>query len=125
MVVWSRWGFLVILLLIPSFMIADIPFLVGYVVTGSIQTPGPLYVSVLCAVWGISCIVIGNRINDPQKDRVVVDAQTNQKFVIRKRSTLFWIPMQYWGYIIIAAGVISAIVSLLGYAGLLPVATTI
>lgn len=117
MIVWSGWGLLVVILAIPASIAATI---VGGVFNALVPLEKPLLASIIGAIWGVSwgvsCIVVGRRINDPQKDRLVVDPNTNQKILIKKRSTLFWIPIEYWGYPIIAVTVIFVAVTLWDHA---------
>ena len=40
--------------------------------------------------------------------RLVVDKQTGQDLVLRRRHTLFFIPMEFWGPILLAVGVVLA-----------------
>ncbi|MGE5516172.1 MAG: hypothetical protein ACM31D_10165 [Bacteroidota bacterium] len=37
--------------------------------------------------------------------RVVVDKETGQELVLRSRHTLFFIPMEYWGAILVVGGI--------------------
>jgi len=52
--------------------------------------------------------VLGRRWNAPQPDRVLVDQQTGQQVVLKwkPRHTLYYIPMQYWSFVLAAAGVL-------------------
>jgi hypothetical protein len=45
----------------------------------------------------------------PSEERVVLDKQTGQEIVLRQRHTLFWIPIKYWTFIILAYPVIGTL----------------
>ena len=36
--------------------------------------------------------------------RVVVDKQTGREIVLRRRHTLFFIPIEYWGLVVVVLG---------------------
>jgi hypothetical protein len=61
-------------------------------------------------IWGFSMIVssavvwfLGTKLTDP--GRVLVDPRTEQVVTMRKKHTLFWIPLQYCALILALAGV--------------------
>jgi outer membrane lipoprotein SlyB len=58
----------------------------------------------------IATWIVGIRLNDPAQDRVLVDPQTGQRVVLRRRHSLFWIPMQWWAPLAAIAGIILALV---------------
>jgi hypothetical protein len=45
----------------------------------------------------------------PSEERAVIDKQTGQEIVLRQRHTLFWIPIKYWTFIILAYPVIGTL----------------
>lgn len=117
MLVWSGWGLLVIVLAIPAGIVSEF---IGVAAAAVVPLDKPILLSLIAAVWGIgwgvSCMLVGRRINDPKKDRLVVDVKTNQQILLRKRSKLFWIPVEHWGYPIIAVTIIYVAVTLWNYA---------
>lgn len=49
--------------------------------------------------------VIGLIVNNPTKDRIVVDEKTGERLMLKNRISLFWIPMEWWSVgIILMAG---------------------
>jgi hypothetical protein len=83
----SRWGYLVIVF-----------FLVAVVMAGGISTAYHLSresVFVLwLLLWGPLCVVMGRKLDRP-----------------KRHSALFWIPMEYWGYGIIALAILDIYMS--------------
>jgi len=62
-------------------------------------------------IWGVSMFVsaavlwfLGTKLADP--GRQLIDPQTGQVVMLRKKHTLFWIPMQYFGIILALAGIV-------------------
>ena len=47
--------------------------------------------------------------NSPPRERVVVDKKTGQELMLSRRDTLFWIPIKYWTFIILAYPVIGTL----------------
>ena len=47
--------------------------------------------------------------NTPTVGRVVIDKETGKELVLSTRHTLFWIPIKYWTFIIIAYAVIGTV----------------
>jgi hypothetical protein len=87
MMFFSRWGYLVIVFF---FVAAFIAGGIGTAYHLSRESTGVL----LFLSWGPACVIFGRRLDKPEK-----------------RSTLFWIPMEYWGYGLIFLGVLDAYVS--------------
>ena len=95
MIIWSGRGILSVLVLIISIIAciyilpkecADYGFAVSFLVAGLFS-------------W-----FFGKRWNSSQ--RILKDEKTGQRIVLKNRHTLFWIPMQYIGYIFILVGIV-------------------
>jgi hypothetical protein len=86
MIFYSRWGYLVAVF-----------FVVAAFIAGGVSTAYHLShesTSVLLFLfWGPLCLGFGRSLGTPEKP-----------------STLFWIPMEYWGYGLIGLGALSAYV---------------
>jgi hypothetical protein len=54
---------------------------------------------------GVALWFTGVRINR-NTERRLIDPKTGQDVVVRRRHTLFWIPMQYWAPVLALIGVI-------------------
>jgi hypothetical protein len=62
-------------------------------------------------IWGVSMLIsaavlwfLGTKLTD--LGRQLIDPQTGQVVTLRKKHTLFWIPMQYFGIILALAGIV-------------------
>ena len=65
-----------------------------------------------CAGTFISAIVIwivGRKLNDPAKNRVMIDKATGREILFKPDHSLFFIKMQYWAFIVAGIGVIMLI----------------
>jgi hypothetical protein len=54
---------------------------------------------------GVALGFTGVRLNR-NTDRRLVDPKTGRDVIVRRRHTLFWIPMQYWAPVLALIGVI-------------------
>jgi hypothetical protein len=84
MIFYSRWGYLVVVF-----------FVVAAFIAGGVSTAYHLSLEstsvLLFLFWGPLCVGFGRKLGTPEKP-----------------STLFWIPMEYWGYALIGLGALSA-----------------
>jgi len=104
-VVWSGYGFL-------AFLIPIALVLAGHLGTDALLGGGwyaahKAAAAVLLMVAAALVWVVGVKLNsDP--GRVLVDPQTQEQVVFKRRHTIFWIPMQ-WASALIAAMAIVAL----------------
>ena len=96
MIVWSGRGFLSIIVLFVTLFLCVSIFPTENVDYGFIIT---------AFVTGIFSWYFGKKWNT-KNERIVVDEKTGQRLKIKNNHTLFWIPMQYWGIIFSAFGII-------------------
>lgn len=105
MVIWSRWGILVILLAVACFIATQ-------VVTDSLSQDPQYYKShgwpKAVAAWIAAVILwpLGRYMNRTQ-ERQLIDPQSGQVVTLRTGGghALFFIPMEYWGIILAVVGV--------------------
>ncbi len=102
MIVWSGWGFLVIVAAIIGLFVGIAIFHEGW---------WAIAVGILLAAaanFGLSHLL------DRRKERVLIDPATNRQVVLRNRDSLFFIPVRYWSAIYLALGLILIGVALVG-----------
>lgn len=102
MVVWKGWG-LSILLFIFMFVL-PIEFLVEhYFGVGQYKALAwPIPLAIL--LGAIPTTIVGVILNN-KPARLLVDAETGEKVELKPNHSLFWIPMQYWGFILLGLSV--------------------
>ena len=95
MIVWSGRGYFSILVLVLSLFIAFkiLP-----------ETQKDLGFALSCAITGIFSWVMGNRWNAAR--RTMVNKHTGEEMVLKGNHSLFWIKLQYWGYIFSALAIV-------------------
>jgi len=87
--IWRGYGFLV-----PVF------WLVGYalyhLLADGLDLPFFPSGMALCVLTGFALWHIGKRLNDPKRDRLLLDPATGETVRLIDRHDLFWIKMEYW-----------------------------
>lgn len=96
MIVWSGKGFLSVLVLVVTFVLltmvlpkgqGDIAVIVGFFVAAAFS-------------W-----FMGKKLNE-EEGRTMIDKATGQEIEVKPNHSLFWIKMQYWGFIFGIFGVV-------------------
>ena len=105
-VIWQGRG--LVALVVPFFMLLGVEILVSLVFGVSFWTQnlGGMLTIVLLASAGI-VFGLDRRWTDP--GRVLVDEATGQKVILRRRHTLFFVPLKYWSIILLAGAVLSLV----------------
>lgn len=96
MIVWSGWGFVVALIMTVW---VGVVAAVGY-------TPRPRYLVAIAlgAALAAGLNYAFARYIDRGGERVLIDPATGQQVVLRRRDSLFFIPVRYWTWIILGLG---------------------
>ena len=99
MIVFSGWG-------LSSAVIGAAGLFGGVLAEPVLTAAGLPKMTALAAAWGAAAAVnwtIGSRLNN-RPERELIDARTGERFVMRSRHTLFWIPMQYYSFPMLLLG---------------------
>jgi hypothetical protein len=104
-IVWRGYGILVPVLAV---LVGFVPLAAVESVIGSAkyQPFAGVLALVTCSAAAAAIWVVGRALNG-QPGRVLVDPNTGQRVVLRKRHDLFWIPFEWWSVAVAAFGVIS------------------
>ena len=82
----------------------------GCALVGELLLGNPYGVSAGYIFASVVNYAVARRIHRQIKDRTVIDVDTGEKLEVKAaRSTLFWIPMEYWSGILIVLGLSIAI----------------
>lgn len=104
MIIWSGYGFLVPLFAIAAIAVAQI------VAPSAKYSSNPLsgiVTFVLLALAGAAIWFLGKKFNTAP-GRTVIDKQTGQEISLRRKHSLFFVPMEYWGPIVAVGGLLLA-----------------
>ena len=97
-IIWKGYGFLVPFIIVS--VVGAISVL-SWLLFPTTVFLGPCIGSFLAAaaVW-----YIGKKFNSPLKNRVMIDKQSGQEFILKPDHSLFFIKMQYWAFVMAPIG---------------------
>ena len=114
MLIWTRWGLGILIL---SIFIAMIPDIILQVIMAGKYTEGMLtsYSStpLMFFIAGVIMFFIGRKLNNPSNDKELIDNQTGETYLLKKRHTVFFLNVEYFGILFIIIGIVEAIALLL------------
>ncbi|MEI2388065.1 hypothetical protein [Breoghania sp. JC706] len=104
-IIWSGWG-------LCTLAIGFVGAFIAVLLSHSLGFPAALAI-------GFGIAALGNHFlarwrNDPSRQRELVDPQSGETVILRDRSTLFFIPIAAWTYIVLVLLVILEGIMLLG-----------
>jgi hypothetical protein len=106
MIIWKGYGFLVPVIAIVVGALISLLF-------GGLFNMNPSWTACIASFAAAAAVwFVGKKFNDPAKDRVMIDKQTGQEFIIKPDHTLFFIKMQYWAFVLAAFGVLTFITAI-------------
>jgi uncharacterized membrane protein YfcA len=104
MIIWKGWGILAVLITVAIVILVDF-------VTGSIYGDTRYYdnhnwpkgLALLLAA--IPVYFVGVYLNS-RPGRAMIDKATGREVMLRRSHSLFFIPMEYWGVVLLIAGIV-------------------
>ena len=104
MIIWSGLGFLVVVIVFVSSLLAEV---LTETITGNDnlyqQNPIPLIVSLLFS--SILIYFLGKWLNT-RKAKTYIDKETGEEILLKNNHGLFFIQMEYWGIIIFLIAIV-------------------
>ncbi|PHS23070.1 MAG: hypothetical protein COA83_10650 [Methylophaga sp.] len=99
MVVWKGWGLAIIgfvfIFVLPIELLVEHYFGIGQYKL----LPWPIPLAIF--LGAIPTTLVGVMLNK-KPARVLIDPETGEKVELKSTHSLFWIPMQYWGIILVS-----------------------
>lgn len=87
--VWRGHGYLVV-------VIGLLGVVASSLLTDAVGLPDKPTTMAVCGVVGCALWIVGCRLNDPRRDRLLVDPATGEQVRLVDRHDLFWIRLEYW-----------------------------
>ncbi|MDP8100880.1 hypothetical protein [Phocoenobacter atlanticus] len=97
-IIWQGFGFLAALL--PLLILVAVQFICGH------TSFGPYIIDIAATLSAIAVWLIGSKLNGG-KGKKLIDPETNETVILKKKHTLFWIPMQWFAIPLIGIAVIT------------------
>ena len=102
MVVWKGWGIFALIIPLVFSLLAQMAFDSmsgdGFYKTSSWAMP-----LILC-FSSLLVFIVGYKLNN-KPGKIVIDPENNEKIELKHTHSMFWIPLQYWGFIIFGVGI--------------------
>lgn len=102
MLVWQGWGITAVLF--PLLSVLLIELFVGSVLGSTLPDAKIWSVPLAFILSAIPVFILGNKLNK-KPGRIVVDQETNEVIELKTKHTFFWLPLQYWSFIIVGISV--------------------
>lgn len=87
--IWRGHGYLVAVLSLAGYAFY-------HLVADGLDLPSYPAAMAACALTSFALWRIGRRLNDPQRDRLLLNPATGERVRLVDRHDLFWINMEYW-----------------------------
>lgn len=109
MIIWKGWGILVVLIAVPLAALSSlITVSIGEAVAGPLNDDliGPIGAGLGLVVAAVAVFALGSWMNAPVPG---YHPQTGQPVYFKNRHTLFFIPMQWWSFLLLGIALIFVI----------------
>lgn len=104
MIIWTGLGFIVAVVAFLMLVLTEFSVEAFFKDQSYYQTHGwPKLVAL--AVAGLIVLALGKRLNT-KAGKVLIEKDTGKELILKKKHSLFFIDMEYWGYILFVLGVI-------------------
>jgi hypothetical protein len=104
MIIWSGYGFLVPISAFAFFLILE-TFSEKITNDAEYYQNNPLIMYVGLILTAIICYFVGAYFNK-NEGRRLIDKETGEEVIFKKRHTFFFIPIKYWAYILPVLGLL-------------------
>ena len=98
LLIWKGWGILAVLIPVAFLILSQLGFDAIYS-KGFYETHSSWIVPLALLLSTPLIYFIGNKLNN-KPGRLLTDPKTNEEIVLKDTHDLFWIPLQYWSFII-------------------------
>ena len=112
MLIWRGKGILVLLIVAVAFAISIlfVAFLKSQLAIGLTPRTQPLLgIAVAALIAAGLNFWFARYLDDPSKHRTLIDPKTNQAYVFKDGSSLMFIPVRYWTYILLAFALLNLV----------------
>jgi hypothetical protein len=113
MIIWQGWG------LIPVFIVFGILFLTETIINALFHSStyfnNHIWASCVAFILsGVVTIYFDKLLNKLQKPKVYIDKETGEEVLMKSSNKLFFIKINYIGYILVGLGIIGLVLSFFG-----------
>ena len=102
MIIWKGWGILA--LVIPLLISVGVGAGVDYYYGEDFYKNSTWAMPIVLGLSSVIVFLLGQKINN-QPGKILIDPENNQEIEFKITHSMFWIPLQYWGIIILAISI--------------------
>ncbi len=102
MIVWKGWGILA--LLIPLIISLSVGLTIDSYYGEGFYKNSTWAMPLVLGISSIVVFILGYKINS-KTGKIVIDPENNERIELKTTHSMFWIPLQYWGFIILAIAI--------------------
>lgn len=102
MVVWKGWG--IMALMIPLAISLATGSTVDFFHGENFYRNSTWVMPLVLGISSVAVFLFGRKVNN-KPGRIVIDQETNERIELKTTHSMFWIPLQYWGFIILAIAI--------------------
>ena len=102
MIIYKGWGLLV--LLVPLILSWTVSFLVDSYYGKDFYEKSEWMMPMVFVVSSVFVYWIGRDLNS-KPGKILIDPETDEEYELKERHTFFWIPFQYWGFVLFGVAV--------------------
>ena len=99
MIIWKGWGILA--LIIPLVFSWTANFVIDSMYGVGTYKNSTWAMPLIIGLTSFPVAIIGHKVNN-EPGRILIDPSNNEKVEIKTVHSMFWIPLQYWAFVIIA-----------------------
>jgi len=102
MIVWKGWGLLA--LIIPLFFSLLAGSVFDAIYGESFYKNSEWAMPMILSLSSVLLYFMGIKLNN-KPGRILIDPENNEQIELKTRHTMFWIPIQYWAFIVVGISI--------------------
>jgi hypothetical protein len=102
-IIWRGWGVLVVIIPIVFLLLGQLAIDAVYG-DGFYKAQSSWFAPLMFILSSPLIYYIGYKLND-KNEKILIDPETNEEVILKKSNDLFWIPMQYWAFIVVSISI--------------------
>ncbi len=98
LIIWKGWGFLAVVIPLAFMVLGQFGF--DFIYDKGFYSAHSSWTAPLVSLLSTPLIYfVGNKLNN-KPGRLLIDPETNEQVILKNTHDLFWIPLQYWSFIV-------------------------
>lgn len=103
MIIWKGWGILAVVILLACSVVVEL--LSDAILGAGFYKSSVFAMPFAFLIAAAAVYMLGMKLNN-MPGKILIDPETNQEVELKSTHSMFWIPMQYWGFVFAALAVV-------------------